>query len=71
MTFNRYFVTSSYALLAMSFMMLVATGQLGLLMILIFMGSLAVGWLIDIGRISWSMPVEATKWLVLAYLPLA
>ena len=71
MSFNRYFVTSSYALLAMSFMMLVATGQLGLLMILIFAGSLAAGWLIDIGRISWSMPVEATKWLVLGYLPLA
>src|SRR5262245_52339059 len=67
MSFNRYFVTSSYALLAVSFVMLVTTGQLGLLMIIPFIGVMVTGWLIDTGRLAWTVAPATSKWVVIGY----
>lgn len=56
MDLYRYFLVSSYALLTISFVMLISTGRLNLAVIVVFAGVLVMGWLIDTARISWSIP---------------
>ncbi|MCI0662017.1 MAG: hypothetical protein L0220_13185, partial [Acidobacteria bacterium] len=71
MNINRYFTTSFYALFTMSFVMLAATGRMGALIILPFAGVLAAGWLIDSGKLHWSLSSRIANWLLIGYLPLA
>lgn len=71
MSLDRYFRISSYALVATSFLMLVATGYLDLLAPALYAGVLVTGWLIDSGRLRWRVPKKLANWLVVAYVPLA
>jgi transglutaminase-like putative cysteine protease len=71
MSLDRYFRISSYALVATSFLMLVATGSLDLLAPALYGGVLVAGWLIDSGRWRWRVPKKLANWLVVAYVPLA
>jgi hypothetical protein len=71
MSFDRYFITSSYALFAMSFVMLAATNLLDGPTILLFGCVLAAGWMIDSGKLRWSITPKSANWLILGYLPFA
>lgn len=71
MSFNRYFTASSYALFTMSFLMLVATGQVDLFFSLLFVAVLIAGWLIDAGKLSWTLSQPISNWLLPGYLPFA
>jgi protein-glutamine gamma-glutamyltransferase len=71
MSFNRYFTASSYALFTMSFVMLVATGQVDLIVSLLFIGVLVAGWLIDAGKLRWTISPKISNWLLPGYLPFA
>src|SRR5262245_61962717 len=71
MSFNRYFTASSYALFTMSFVMLVATGQVDLIISLLFVGVLVAGWLIDAGKLLWTISPKISNWLLPGYLPFA
>ncbi len=51
--------------------MLAATGRMGALIILPFAGVLAAGWLIDSGKLHWSLSSRIANWLLIGYLPLA
>lgn len=69
MSFDRYFITSSYALFGMGFLMLASTSQLDSLTILLFLGVLVTGWLIDSGRLQWNLSRRMANWLMIGYLP--
>jgi transglutaminase-like putative cysteine protease len=71
MSFNRYFTASSYALFAMSFVMLAATGQVDAIVSSLFIGVLAAGWLIDSGKLRWSISPKIANWMLPGYLPFA
>jgi transglutaminase-like putative cysteine protease len=71
MSFNRYFTASSYALFTMSFVMLAATGQVDAIVSALFIGVLAVGWLIDSGKLRWSISPKIANWMLPGYLPFA
>jgi protein-glutamine gamma-glutamyltransferase len=71
MSFNRYFTVSSYALFTMSFVMLAATGQVDAIVSLLFIGVLAAGWLIDSGKLHWSISPKIANWMLPGYLPFA
>jgi transglutaminase-like putative cysteine protease len=71
MSFNRYFITSSYALFTMSFVMLAATGQVDIIISSLFIGVLAAGWLIDSGKLHWSVSPKIANWMLPGYLPFA
>lgn len=71
MSLERYFIASSYSLLAVSLWMLAATRQLDAVSLLLYVGVLATGLLIDTGRTRWSLPTRWTNILVLGGLPLA
>ncbi|MBO0799613.1 MAG: DUF3488 domain-containing protein, partial [Blastocatellia bacterium] len=71
MNFHRYFIASSYALFTMSFVMLVATGQVDLIVGLLYLGVLAAGWLIDSEKLTWTLSSSMSSWLLPSYLPLA
>jgi protein-glutamine gamma-glutamyltransferase len=71
MSFNRYFTASSYALFAMSFVMLAATGQVAAILSSLFIGVLAAGWLIDSGKLHWSISPKIANWMLPGYLPFA
>jgi protein-glutamine gamma-glutamyltransferase len=71
MSFNRYFTASSYALFTMSFVMLAATGQVDAIISSLFIGVLAAGWLIDSGKLHWSISPKIANWMLPGYLPFA
>jgi len=71
MTLDGYFRVSSYALLATSFVMLAATGQLDWLSVALFTAVLAVGWLVDSGRLRFRIPKRLITGLMVGYLPMA
>lgn len=69
MTLDRYFRFSSYALMATSFLMLVATHQLDWLSIVLFSGVLVYGWFVDAGRVQWRLSPTMVSVLMLVFLP--
>jgi hypothetical protein len=71
MSFDRYFITSSYALFAVSFMMLAATNLLDLPTIVLFAGVLIAGWMIDSRKLRWGISPRSANWFMLGYLPFA
>jgi transglutaminase-like putative cysteine protease len=71
MNFNRYFITSSYALFAMSFIMLAATRQLDGLSVVLFVGVMTAGWLIDNGTVKRPLSQRLANILMLGFMPVA
>jgi transglutaminase-like putative cysteine protease len=71
MNLYRYFLTSSYSLLAISFAMLIATGRCDKPAMALFAGALVAGWLIDTGRLAWAVKKRVADGLMLAGLALA
>ncbi len=71
MNFDRYFIISSYALFAISFVMLAAAGRLDVPSILLFIGVLIAGWMIDTEKLRWSLSPKTSNWLMIGSLPLA
>ncbi len=71
MSFDRYFNASSYALLTMSFVMLVATRQLDPAAIVLYAGVLVAGWLVDNGRLQVNLSQQLANYLMFGYLPVA
>src|SRR5205085_3402719 len=67
MNFNRYFIRSSYTLLLAGFTMLAATRQVDWPSVTLFVGALAAGFLIDTGRLRWSVSRRWANLLILAY----
>src|SRR5262249_19641091 len=65
MNLYRYFLGSSYLLLTISFVMLIATGRCDVVTILLFTGVLIAGWLIDTGRLVWAVSKRWSNWLML------
>src|SRR5215471_12678211 len=66
MNFERYFIFSSYAMFTAGFVMLASTRQLDFVTLGIFAVVLVVGWLIDTGRITWSIRNRRAAWLMVA-----
>lgn len=71
MKLDRYYLISSYSLLLISFLMLLATGRCEFVTALLFTGVLATGWMIDVGRLTWGISKRWSNWLMLACLGLA
>jgi transglutaminase-like putative cysteine protease len=71
MDLYRYYITSSYALLATSFGMLVATRRLEAVTTLLFAGALVVGWMVDTNRLAWAVPRAWANGLMVVGLTLA
>lgn len=71
MNFDRYFYSSSYALLAISFFMLAMTRQVDILAIIIFVLVLIAGWLRDTGRLRLDISPRLANILMISYLPVA
>src|SRR5262245_21850264 len=69
MSFDRYFIASSYLLMTMSFLMLAATGRVDKLTLMLFIGVLVAGWLIDNEKLRWSVPQKIANLLFLASVP--
>jgi protein-glutamine gamma-glutamyltransferase len=69
MNFDRYFITSSYALLAISFVMLAATSQVDGISVALFGGVLIAGWLIDNGKLRAIVTQRMANWLLVGFLP--
>ncbi len=51
--------------------MLAATGQIHVLISLLFLGVLAAGWLIDTDKLQWSISSKIANWMLPGYLPFA
>ncbi|MGH9840900.1 MAG: transglutaminase TgpA family protein [Blastocatellia bacterium] len=66
MNLYHYFLASSYALLAISFVMLVVTGRCDTATTLLFSGALIAGWLIDTGRLAWAVSKRMANGLMFA-----
>jgi len=64
MSLERYFIFSSYAMFTAGYVMLASTRQLGLLSLGLFAVVLGAGWLIDTGRIGWSIGHRRANWLM-------
>lgn len=71
MKFERYFYTSSYALLAISFIMLVSTRQVDLPATVLFAIALVAGLARDTGRIKLNISGRTANVLMICYLPFA
>jgi protein-glutamine gamma-glutamyltransferase len=71
MSFNRYFIASSYALFVLSFLMLVLTGQVDVIIQLLFGYVMATGCLIDSGKLHWSLSPKIANWMLPGFLPFA
>ncbi|MFN0087992.1 MAG: DUF3488 and DUF4129 domain-containing transglutaminase family protein [Blastocatellia bacterium] len=71
MDLYRYFLLSSYALLTASFVMLISTGRLSLMVIALFTGVLGMGWLIDTARVGWAISKGWANLLMVGCLLLA
>ncbi|MGE0130909.1 MAG: DUF3488 and DUF4129 domain-containing transglutaminase family protein [Blastocatellales bacterium] len=64
MSFERYFIFSSYAMFTAGFVMLASTRQLDVLSLALFAIVLLIGWLIDTGRVGWSIGQRRANWLM-------
>lgn len=64
MSLERYFIFSSYAMFTAGFMMLASTRQLDIFSLTLFAIVLIVGWLIDTGRVGWSLGQRRANWLM-------
>jgi transglutaminase-like putative cysteine protease/Na+-transporting methylmalonyl-CoA/oxaloacetate decarboxylase gamma subunit len=71
MKLDRYYLISSYSLLVISFLMLLATGRCDLITSLLFAAVLFSGWMIDAGRWAWGISKKWSNWLMMACLGLA
>src|SRR5262245_21696334 len=69
MSFDLYFIASSYLLMTMSFLMLAATGRVDKLTLMLFICVLVAGWLIDNEKLRWAMPPRIANLLLFASLP--
>jgi len=67
MNFKRYFIASSYVLLMAGFAMLAATQQVDWASIVLFLGALTAGFLIDIGRLRSGVSRRWANLLILVY----
>ncbi|MGH9753079.1 MAG: transglutaminase TgpA family protein [Blastocatellia bacterium] len=61
---ERYFILSSYAMFATGYVMLASTRQLDVFTLGLFAIVLGAGWMIDTGRISWSVGHRSVNWLM-------
>src|SRR5215813_1861691 len=64
MSLDRYFIISSYAMFMTGYVMLASTDQLDIFSLGLFAMILGAGWLIDTGRISWSLGHRNANWLM-------
>ncbi len=64
MNLERYFIFSSYAMFTAGYLMLASTRQLDVFSLGLFAIVLSVGWLIDSGRINWSLGHKRLNWLM-------
>jgi protein-glutamine gamma-glutamyltransferase len=71
MSFDRYFIASSYLLMTVSFLMLAATGRCDFVTLILFLLVLIGGWLIDNEKWSWTIPPKIANLLILVALPVA
>lgn len=71
MTFERFYLLSSYALVVTAFYAFIATRQLDPVTIVLFGGVLVTAWLIDREKIKWSLSRRAANWVILFYTPIA
>lgn len=68
MSLERYFIFSSYAMFTAGFLMLAATRQLDAVALAAFAVALGVGWLIDTGRLRWSVSSRRANHLMIGYI---
>ncbi|HQR36438.1 MAG TPA: DUF3488 and transglutaminase-like domain-containing protein [Blastocatellia bacterium] len=68
MNFDRFFIGSSYLLIATSVVMLAATHRLGSLALALFAGVMMAGVLIDLGQMRWNLPRRVANVLMIAWL---
>lgn len=71
MNFNRYFIASSYSLLAASFAILAATRHVDVLWLMGFVVVMLAGCLIDLNRLQWNVPRRLANGLMIAWLGVA
>src|SRR5262249_34899016 len=64
MNLERYFIFSSYAMFTAGYLMLASTRQLDVFSLGLFAIVLSAGWLIDTGRINWSLGHKRVNWLM-------
>jgi transglutaminase-like putative cysteine protease len=64
MSLERYFIFSSYAMFTAGFVMLASTRQLDIFSLALFAAVLIAGWLIDTGRVGWSVGQRRANWLM-------
>jgi transglutaminase-like putative cysteine protease len=64
MNLERYFIFSSYAMFMTGYVMLASTRQLDVLSLGLFSVVLGAGWLIDSGRLNWSVGHRSANWLM-------
>src|SRR5262247_1504853 len=64
MNLERYFIFSSYAMFMTGYVMLASTRQLDVFSLGLFAVVLGAGWLIDTGRLSWSIRHRSANWLM-------
>jgi protein-glutamine gamma-glutamyltransferase len=64
MTLERYFIFSSYTMFTTGYVMLASTRQLDVFSLGLFAVVLGAGWLIDTGRLSWSIGNRSANWLM-------
>jgi protein-glutamine gamma-glutamyltransferase len=64
MNLERYFIFSSYAMFMTGYVMLASTRQLDVLSLGLFAVVLGAGWLIDSGRLNWSVGHRSANWLM-------
>ncbi|QQS45756.1 MAG: DUF3488 domain-containing protein [Acidobacteriota bacterium] len=71
MNFDRYFYGSSYALLAIGFVMLVSTRQVDTPAMVLFALVLIAGWMRDTGKLGLDISQRTANLLMICYLPFA
>jgi transglutaminase-like putative cysteine protease len=64
MNLERYFIFSSYAMFMTGYVMLASTRQLDVFSLGLFAVVLGAGWLIDSGRLNWSVGHRSANWLM-------
>ena len=64
MNLERYFIFSSYAMFMTGYVMLASTRQLDVFSLGLFAVVLGAGWLINSGRLSWSVGHRSANWLM-------
>ncbi len=71
MNFNRFFIGSSYVLIATSAVMLAATHRLDKVSLALFAGAMTAGILIDLDRLRWNIPRRVSNGLMIAWVGVA